>query len=219
MRSPWHLFPVVIVGSGDSLSSDQIALVRKRIADNAIRCIAINNTAWRIPEAHVIYACDSAWWRCRDEETGKKYAQLVQERCNPQIERWSCDNQCKEFGANIIPARSGKPGEGISPADDPRIVRGSGGGTQAVGMAIKWGARHIVLIGFDAKRGKNGKAHYFGDHPVRQLPNPQPFLQWQKEYDDLAAPAEKMGIRIAQCSIDTATTKLIRSTLEEEIGP
>lgn len=214
MRSPWHLYPVVIVGSGDSLSDAQVALVRKRITDDAIRCIAINNTAWRIPEAHVIYACDSAWWRCRDEATGKKYAQLVAELC-PNIERWSCDTQCKDFGCNIIPAKGGR---GISPMDDPKIMRGSAGGTQAVGMAIKWGAKHIVLIGFDAKRGSTGKAHYFGDHDAKQLPNPQPMAAWAKEYDELAAPAEKMGIRIAQCSLSTATTKLIRSTLEEEIG-
>lgn len=215
MRSPWHLYPVVIVGAGPSVSNVQIALVRKRIGDDAIRCICINDTAWDIPEAHVIYACDSAWWRCRHEASGKKYAQLVAERCNPKIERWSCDNQCKEFGCEIIPAKSGR---GISPPDDPKIMRGSAGGTQAIGMAIKWGARHIALIGFDAKPGKTGKAHYFGDHPTRQLPNPQPFPAWAIEYDELAAPAEKMGIRIAQCSLDTATKKLIRSTLEEEIG-
>lgn len=215
MRAPWHLYPVVIVGSGPSLSDGQVSLIRKRIADGAIRCIAINNNAFRIPEAHVIYACDAAWWRCRDEATGKKYAQLVVERCRPDIERWSCDVQCKEFGCQIIPAKGGR---GISPPDDPKIMRGSSGGSQAVGMAIKWGARHIVLVGFDAKRGPDGKAHWFGDHPHKQLPNPQPFAAWAKEFDELAEPAKKMGVRIAQCSLDTATVKLIRSTLEDEIG-
>jgi hypothetical protein len=205
----------VVAASGPSLSTHQIALIRKRIAEQAVLCIAINNTAWSIPEAQVIYACDAAWWRCRDEATGKKYAQLVAERCNPQIERWSCDNQCKEFGCQIIPARAGR---GISPPDDPRIMRGSAGGTQAIGMAIKWGARHIVLVGFDAKAGKSGQVHHHQDHPYKQLPNPQPCAAWAKEYDELAAPAERMGIRIAQCSLDTATTKLIRSTLEQEIG-
>lgn len=214
MRSPWHLFPCVIVGSGDSLSEEQCALVRKRRAEDACRVIVINNCYTRVPNADVIYACDSAWWRCRDEATGKKYSMLVQELC-PKIERWSCDNGCKDFGCQIIPAQGGR---GISPMDNPKIMRGSSGGAQSVGMAIKWGAKHIVLIGFDAKRGPTGKAHYFGDHDAKQLPNPQPFPAWCREYDELAAPAEKMGIRIAQCSLSTATTKLIVSTLEEEIG-
>ena len=164
--------------------------------------IVVNDAFRRVPNADALVAADLPWWNVNQYDI---------DRICPTIEKWSIDKRIKERGGFHYQAESGT---GISTGDLPR--RGSSSGFQAIGLAIKWGAKHICLIGFDAKRGADGRAHYFGDHPKR-LSVPQPFELWQREYDSLAEPAEKAGIRIAQCSIDTATKLLPRSTLAAEL--
>lgn len=196
--------PVIICATGPSLTEEQTEIARHlREADN-VRVIVVNDAYQRIPNADAIVAADHPWWRLHTER--------IKKEC-PTIARWCIDKRAiVDFGCNQYRCEAGT---GIAKQGElPK--RGSGSGFQAVSLAIQWGARHICLIGFDAKRGADGKTHYFGDHPQR-LSVPQPFDLWAREYDSLAEPAEKAGIRIAQCSVDTATTKLIRSTLAKEL--
>lgn len=47
------------------------------------------------------------------------------------------------------------------------LATGQNGCYQAVNLAVLAGAAQIVLLGVDMKLGKNGAAHWFGDHPVK----------------------------------------------------
>jgi hypothetical protein len=80
------------------------------------------------------------------------------------------------------------------------------------------GARHVILVGMDCKRSKDGKAHWFGDHP-KKLPNPQPFLQWAHEFAGLVDPCAARGIDIVNCTMDSDIREMRRSTLEVELYP
>ena len=223
--SPGHdfsYFPVVVCASGPSFSDEQAVLIRQRRAENACRVIVVNNCYRMVPNADILYAADHRWWKCHIGPRAVDGAPGIKAVC-PTMARYSPEARAmQDFGATIIHLQGQR---GIAATHDKNglpintIRRGSGGGFQAVGLAIKLGARHIVLVGFDAKRGKHGEAHFHGDHPREHLPNPQPFEAWAEEYDSLAVPAAERGVRIAQCSTDTATKLLIRSTLDKELFP
>ena len=205
LKQPWRFFPVVIVASGPSLTLEQCELVRQRRDDDAIRVIVINDCYQRVPNADLLFAMDGPWWRL--------HLSTIETTC-PAMPRMTCDAQAKKQGAEFVHAM---PGRGVAPAEAAWIRRGSSSGFAAVGIAIKRGAQHIVLVGFDAKRSKDGKSHWFGDHPKDKLPAPQPFTTWAEEYDSLAQPCQELGIRIVNSSLDSATRKLPRASLEEEI--
>lgn len=49
---------------------------------------------------------------------------------------------------------------------DPEFIcTGSNSGYQAMNIALLAGAARIVLVGYDAKPGPGGRAHWFGAHP------------------------------------------------------
>lgn len=203
----WQHRPVVIVGSGPSLSDEQCTTIAARRAADACRVIVTNDNYRRVPGADILFAGDHPWWRVWAADVAK---------VAPKIERWSCEPKCREYGAQVWPAT---PGRGIAERSENAIKRGSSSGFMAVGLALKFQARHIVLVGMDCKRGKDKQAHWFGDHHPKKLPSPQPFDLWRDEFDSLAEPAKKLGIRIVNCTIDTAITKLPRSTLKAELFP
>lgn len=200
----WRHRTVVIVASGPSLTDQQCDLIQQRRAADACRVIVVNDNYLRVPNADVLFAADRPWWKLHDR--------AIRERC-PTIERWSCEPLTRDFGTHIWPAETGR---GIAEPNG-HIKRGSSSGFMSVGIAIKWGARHIVLVGMDCKASRDGKAHWFGDHPKKLLPSPQPFRMWAEEFDSLAAPAAARGIRIVNCTIDSAIRLLPRSTLEVEL--
>jgi hypothetical protein len=197
--------PCVIVASGPSLTEAQCELVRARKGAGTINVIVVNDNYKRVPNADALVAADQPWWRLHLDTLNKT--------C-PNMQRWTCDPRAATFSANQFHAHSGA---GFAHATEPGVKRGSSSGYMAVGLAAKWGATHICLIGFDCQFSPTGQKHWFGDHPLR-LPVPQPVERWAEEFDALAGPAKDRGIRLVQCSISTATKKLIRSTLEEELN-
>jgi hypothetical protein len=65
----------------------------------------------------------------------------------------------------------GYTAEGFS-YDQRQIHYGQNSGFQAINLAILFGARRIVLVGFDMRNIGN-KRHFFGDHP-KELRNTDP---------------------------------------------
>lgn len=196
--------PCVIVASGPSLSEQQCELVRTLKDAGSINVIVINDNYKRVPNANALVAADQPWWRM--------HLDAIKKTC-PKMQRWTCDPRAESFGAIQFHAHSGA---GFAHATEPGVKRGSSSGYMAIGLATRWGATHICLIGFDCQFGPTGQKHWFGDHPFR-LPVPQPVERWAEEFDALAEPALARGIRLVQCSISTATKKLVRSTLEKEL--
>ena len=80
---------------------------------------------------------------------------------------------------------------------DPTEVAGFDAGTSAINLAMHFGATEIVLIGYDMGGGRwfNGEIHHF-------LPQPpeSDFVRHMATLPALAADAQRMGIRIVNCS-------------------
>ncbi len=117
--------------------------------------LAVNDAYKLMPYAEVLYACDAEWWAIHEGCAGFKG------------ERWSSHqssanekmNVAERYGINLI---AGTDGNEFSM--DPSFIRyGSNSGFQAINLAILFGAKRIILVGFDMRI--NGSKHFFGDHP------------------------------------------------------
>jgi hypothetical protein len=112
-------------------------------------------------------------------------------------EKWTQDIKARrEFGLNWILGR-GQPGLGRD-----CVHFGGNSGYQAMNLAYLWGAKRIVLLGFDCQN-VNGQAHWFGQHPP-QLNRVQPFQIWINHFNHLAKELEAEGVEVINCSPDTA---------------
>lgn len=143
----WSDGPTVIAATGESLS--QLESIRGKA-----RLLAVSDACYLAPWADAMYACDGKWWKehkgCPDFP-GPKWTQDLA--------------AAEEFGLNYIPIEKNRAGAHLPGfSRDPRFIRAGGNsGYQALNLAVLFGAKRIILLGFDMKTVK--KKHFFGDHP------------------------------------------------------
>lgn len=114
-------------------------------------CITVNDGYRLNTGATALYAADFRWWRYHYEAVRATFAG----------ELWTCDARAaREFGIKHVEYER-KPGLSRKPG----VVRIGGpignSGAQAINLAYLWGARRLVLVGFDMA----DQDHYFGEHP------------------------------------------------------
>ena len=211
----FRFYPVVIVGGGYSLTDQQCNFVANRRAANGCRVIVVNNAYRKVPNADILYAADFAWWKGHHGVRAHDGLPGVAAVC-PDIAKYSCEAACiRPYGTTIAKI---VPGRGIAPVGSTDIQRGSGGGFQATGLALSFGARKVILIGMDCKPGPKGEKHWHPDHPA-PCGQAQPFSTWSDEFTSLAGPAAQRGLDIVDCSLDSAIRMLRKSTIEKELVP
>jgi hypothetical protein len=177
----WQNQTVVIFGSGNSLTDEQIEIARK------LKCsyIAINDTYKRVPFADVLYACDYKWWNLHFDE-------II---FNGEL--WTQDLKAKrEFGLSWVLGRN-KNGLGSD-----CVHFGGNSGYQAINLAYLWGAKRIILLGFDCQP-LDGKSHWFGQHP-QGLNQTQNFAMLIGNFNLLAKDLEQEQIEVINCSMKSA---------------
>jgi hypothetical protein len=114
----------------------------------------------------------------------------------------------------------GKPGLTTHP---DVIHNGRNSTFAAMNLAYLFGARRIVLVGLDMKKGPvthehpNGKQHFFGDHP-KSLSNDLPFELCIEHFGVLAGDLERANVTVFNATIDTALTCFRRATLEQALA-
>jgi hypothetical protein len=177
----WQGQTVLIVASGPSAAG---ALLR----DFKGRCRAIAiNESWRLCEwADVLYGCDGAWWRARDGVPGFEGAKLCYEA-----------RACREFGLGrveierhcdrILTDRVGCVGDG------------GNSGFQALNLAVQFGAKRVILIGFDMQLDHG--LHWHGRHP-QGLNNPSEnnIARWRQSIDGAAFVLKRLGVTVLNAS-------------------
>lgn len=96
------------------------------------------------------------------------------------------------------------------------IHQGGNSGYQAMNLAYLWGAKAMILLGFDCSPSKRGEAHWFGQHPAG-LTQQQPYDLWQGKFPALAQDLRKEGVQVYNASRETALRCFDRMTLDEAI--
>lgn len=200
----WPGATIVILGSGPSLTPDDVAALGYYRSTRNLRILAINTT-WEIaPWADCLYAPDPKWW--------KWHWQAVRDRFyGPFKYVLDFSEEAEAAGAERLNFRTGT---GVS--DDPRTVyTGGHSGYSATNVSVHFGASRIVLLGYDLQPDANGRDHHHRPHPDQSV---VPYDLWRGTYETLIAPLEARGIEIVNASRATAITAIPRVTLEEVLS-
>jgi hypothetical protein len=95
--------------------------------------------------------------------------------------------------------------------DPEALAWGQNGGYQAIGLAYKFGARKIILCGFDMQKGPHGETHHHGPHG-NGLSDGDP-SGWVRGFDQLAADLRAESVEAINCTQRTALTAFQRADL------
>ena len=106
-----------------------------------------------------------------------------------------------------------KPGLSSTPGF---IHFNSNSGAQAVNLAVLWGARRLILVGYDMGP-VNGKEHFFGLHP-KTLKRDSPYASMIRNFDQIASDLSRMGVTTVNCSAESHLKCFNKMTLAEACG-
>lgn len=188
----------ICVASGPSLTQEDLNYIKENRTDH--KMLVINDNYRLAPWAEYHYACDGKWWDHWINDVQKNYK---------GISFTQCRRSSQKYNLNYTPGEH-KPGLG----KDKKIHFGSNSGYQAVNLCYLWGAKEIMLIGYDMGMGPKGEHHWFGNHPGR-LHTQSPYDQFVKNFQKLAEDLEKEGVKVINCSRRTALDCFEKQKLEK----
>jgi len=181
--------------------------------------LAVNNSWQLCPWADVLYACDFSWWRLNrgvPEFSGLKISQHGSCKYHfPDIKLVQCVRSSEAHKSDTI--RTDKKGV---------IGWGRNGGFQALNLAVQFGSKKIVLVGFDMTLAHG--LHWHGKHPTmiktnngqqRGLFNPRDKQvgEWRKAMDGAKAVLDRLGVTVINCSQVSALKAYPKMKFEDAI--
>lgn len=150
----WSGYAVVIVASGPSAKKVDLGILAQK---SRVKVIAIKESH-RLCRPDMIYGCDRAWWHAN---AGLPKYQGLKVAYDPMLREQYPDIHLVRIELHADTILTETPG-----------LIGSGGnsGFQALNLAVQFGARMIVLIGFDMHG--DGGAHWYGRNEWQGANNP-----------------------------------------------
>lgn len=169
---------VFILGGGPSLRGFSMEPLQDH------RVIVINDSFRLAPWADCLYFCDMKWWRNRGEEailtfTGRHIITM--------------DNQ--------IPGITSLRNTGTRGLEtDPSGLRhGHNSGYQCINLAYHFGAKRIVLLGYDM-HPTDGRLHWNTDRTERTMD----FVNMLPHFITLKEPLERAGVEVINATPGSA---------------
>jgi hypothetical protein len=149
--------------------------------------IAVNTTYQMAPWADALFAMDAAWWKIYYKEVSAVFRGAM----------YSVNN----FTVNHYPR--------VVQVAKPFTSFGNSG-AGAVHMAVKGGAKRIILLGYDCQH-TGGERHWHGNHP-KGLGNADVINRWPQQFARLrdSIPA---GVEVINCTRTTALESFPRREL------
>jgi hypothetical protein len=182
-----------VIASGPSLTREDVESLKGQ------HVLCINDNYLMAPWADVLYACDGHWWdwhAARAELKAFKGRKITQD-----------EEAAERYGLEYIRSVDA---DGLS-RDPAYVHKGSNSGIQAINLVCHFGARRIVLLGFDMQ-ATGGRTHWHGRHPG-EAADYSPWHKWLWRYRRVAEDAEKMGVEIINATRETALTCFPRKPL------
>lgn len=215
VMNEWEGATAAILAGGESLTVERVAHASAAHAAGWIRCIAVNDAYLLAPFADVLYAADASWHANHAKgieklgltaaEVRERYQGFPGQRCSvedqlPQI----TDERIHVLRSRDFPIRS--PSTNVAYVDG-KLIAGRNSGHQAMNVAIRAGAKRILLLGFDAQ----GK-HFHGGHGV---PISDAFFRSMIQSFSFAEHALKdMGVEVLNCSPESAIESFPKVEIE-----
>lgn len=195
----WPGGVVVCMASGPSLTPEDAEYVRGKVDG----VIVVNTTYKMAPWADALVASDYRWWNWHKgakDFPGLKYA-------TSKHVKWS--------GVQIL-RNTGATGLELDPSG---LRHGHNSGYRALGLAYHFGAKTIMLLGYDCKRGTpdNPKLeHWHGDHPV---PSRSEYPFFAKQFRTLVQPLKEQGVEVINCTPGSALDCFQMADLRDVVKP
>lgn len=197
----------IVAATGPSLT-EQVAADCRSLQTEGFKVLAINDAWRRLPFADVLYTTDRGWWDVHGDIAfkGERWAsQAANLSIDDDKRSWG---RCEELRIQLVTARDGDtfslvPGE---------IHYGNNSGFAGVNLALQFGAKEILLVGFDMHRA-GGQEHFFGDHPA-PLHNGSDFTPFIRAFSN-AAKSLPSDVEIVNCTPGSALRCFPFGTLNE----
>jgi hypothetical protein len=176
----WSGCVAAIIASGPSAKKTDISILSQK---SRIKTIAIKESH-HLCKPDVIYGCDAHWWR---HNIGLPDFSGI---------RVAYDKSLGEQFPNIRLIDIATPIDKVLLEPTGQIGSGGNSGFQALNLAIQFGARLILLVGFDM-HDKSG-VHWYGRNNWPQANNPgEPnFQRWRQAFNVSAPIIANAGIDV-----------------------
>lgn len=195
----WNQDIAIVVASGPSAKEANLELFKDKA-----KFIVVNDS-WKLaPWADFLFAADGRWWQMNKGVpafVGKKVT------LDALISR--------EMSIKLV--RLDKLSPGIATGKKGLVGMGQNSGFYALNLTVQFGAKKILLVGFDMNID-NG-IHWHGSHDKGLTnPNPHRLKVWAKLLDSQAKIFQKLGIEIINASQKSSLTAYPKMTVEEVFG-
>lgn len=192
----WPDSTIVLIASGPSVTKGQVNTVKDAWVDGRVEVITVNDSYKLAPWASGHYACDPEWWAVHVygvRDTNIPYLWCQDETCCEQWGLWWTPGPDRN-------SRRG-PSAGLYLGEGPQQLNyGNHSGFQTLNIAVRLGAKRILLLGYDLCWSPDGKkAHWFGDHPPSLNRKPS-YANWATFYTQARPQLDELGIEVINCS-------------------
>lgn len=193
----------VILAGGPSLRTQNL---QPLYSTKGLRIITINDS-WRLLDSayipDVCYFCDNQWWQKqlamnpRSRDNSKSFHDLIYKA------NWITGAAGFE---NHPQVRSIKLTKELGLELDPKgVAHGHNSGYQAINLAYHFGAKRIVLLGYDMKLSKDGRTHWHDNSTI----SPETFrMELEKSFlphfKTMKAALKKAGVEVINATPDSA---------------
>lgn len=110
---------------------------------------------------------------------------------------------------------AGRPANDGLSLDAKTLLTGRNSGYQAVNLAVLAGARRVALLAYDM-RFQGGKAHWFGDHPIKNVE--AEFAAYARRFRTMVPQLRELGVQIFNCSPISLIDAFPKATIEEALA-
>ena len=199
----WTGETALIVGTGPSASSEDL-----RFTQGRVRTFVIKST-WRLaPWADALYGLDRGWWVANQ---GARKFHGLKFSPSPTVTNVYRDVRRVRLRpvANLLTAETGVIGCGLR-------TGGGHSGFQAINLAIQFGVRRLLLVGFDMTL-ENG-AHWLIDDRGVGKPDDGRVRSWRESMDACAPQFKTLGVEVMNCTPRSALKAYPKTTVGEALG-
>lgn len=187
----WPDSTIALLATGPSLTQEDVQYVRGKCP-----VIAINDSHLLAPWADVLYSSDRSWWphyKGVPSFQGMRYGvgsgmgKANPYRLHPEI---------------TVLRNDGWTGLSLDPSG---LKTGRNSGYAAIGLARHFGAKRILLLGYNCGL-LHGKHHFFGNHPPNLQQTASLYPNFRRAFETLVEPLEAEGISVVNCTPQTSLT-------------
>jgi len=206
--STWNGNTCVILAGGPSLPTD----IATRLSPK-LRIITINDSWQLAPFADVLYFGDASWWHMQQDRNTRSidgrfsFHDMIYKGFWVTIANFAEHPQVKCLWS------TGQAGLETNPV---ALRTGSNSGYAAINLAYLYGAKKIVLLGYDMKC-QGEKTHWHNGPRERAGMFSVALNTFLPHFDALVEPLKTAGVEVVNATPDSALTCWPYAPLEEAV--